>query len=451
MYKILIVEDESIIRSTLARLLERNKFQTSQAENVDQACEYNFDDFDLIISDVRMPGRLGTELINLASNTPVLIMTSFASMRAAIDAIKLGAIDYIAKPFDHQEMIECVNKILQDFKPQTISESPKTKPSPKPSNEFNFSDFIGSSQVMKTFYRQCERVAKTDVTILITGESGTGKELAARAIALHSNRNEKPFVSVNCAAIAQSLIESELFGHEKGAFTGAVNTNEGLILAANHGTLFLDEIGELPLEAQARLLRVMQEQEIRKVGSSISKKINVRFLCATHRNLKKLVEQGLFREDLYYRIQVIELHLSSLKDRGNDVIEIAQYLLKKHSKKLNILVDKTFTTDSLSILRQYPWPGNVRELENAVQRSLILSNGVNIEPVDLGIDYEFSELDQTAMDTQDLDFSEKEIFTQYVMTYQNNLSETQLAQQMGVSRKCLWERRQRFDVPRNKN
>ena len=383
MHKILIVEDESIIRSTLSRLLERNNFHTDQAQNVDEACQFNLDEFDLIISDVRMPGRFGTDLINLASNTPVLIMTSFASMRAAIDAIKLGAIDYIAKPFDHQEMIDCVNKILHDFQPNSITESAVQKQIQ--TKEFNFGDFIGSSKIMQEFYSKCEKVAKTDVTVLITGQSGTGKELAARAITNYSNRSQKAFVSVNCAAIVQSLIESELFGHEKGAFTGATSTNEGLILAANNGTLFLDEIGELPLEAQARLLRVMQEQEIRKVGSSSSRKVDVRFLCATHRNLKKLVGQGLFREDLYYRIQVIELNLPALNERGNDIIEIAQYLIKKHSKKLNISQDKRFSSHCLEALLHYSWPGNIRELENAIQRSLILSTNDENQADDLGI------------------------------------------------------------------
>ena len=446
MHKILIVEDESIIRSTLSRLLERHNFNTSQAQNVDEACQFNLDDFDLIISDVRMPGRFGTDLIKLAVNTPVLIMTSFASMRAAIDAMKLGAIDYIAKPFDHQEMLDCVNKILHDFQPNTIIKTADQKQIPP--NTFNFGDFIGSSKIMQEFYSKCEKVAKTDVTVLITGQSGTGKELAARAITSYSNRNKKAFVSVNCAAIAQSLIESELFGHEKGAFTGATSTNDGLILAANNGTLFLDEIGELPLEAQARLLRVMQEQEIRKVGSSASRKVDVRFLCATHRDLKRLVEQGLFREDLYYRIQIIELHLPALNERGNDIIEIAQYLIKKHSNKLNISTDKFFSQSCLEVLIRYPWPGNIRELENAIQRSLILSSNDEIQANDLGI--ELTKIDTTNIPTENIDYSVQENFKSFVILHQANLSETQLANEMGVSRKCLWERRQRFSLPRSK-
>ena len=373
-------------------------------------------------------------------------MTSFASMRAAIDAIKLGAIDYISKPFDHQEMLDCVNKILHDFKPNTIIKT--AKQTPITPTEFNFGDFIGSSKIMCDFYSKCEKVAKTDVTVLITGQSGTGKELAARAIANYSTRKTNPFVSVNCAAIAQSLIESELFGHEKGAFTGATSTNEGLILAANHGTLFLDEIGELPLEAQARLLRVMQEQEIRKVGSSSTRKIDVRFLCATHRDLKKLVDQGLFREDLYYRIQIIELQLPALKERGNDIIEIAQYLIKKHSKKLNITNEKSFSTQCIDALIHYPWPGNIRELENAIQRSLILSSNDEIQADDLGI--ELSETFSSNQKDQNIDYSIEENFISFVLLNQSNLSETQLANEMGVSRKCLWERRQRFSTPRRK-
>ena len=335
---------------------------------------------------------------------------------------------------------------MKDKLIQIIEKAEQKKITPK---SYDFGDFIGSSSIMKTFYSKCEKVAKTDVTVLITGESGTGKELAARAVTHYSNRNTKAFVSVNCAAIAQSLIESELFGHEKGAFTGASTTNDGLILAANNGTLFLDEIGELPLEAQARLLRVMQEQEIRKVGSSASRKVDVRFLCATHRDLKKLVDQGLFREDLYYRIQIIELHLPALKERGNDIIEIAQYLIKKHSKKLNISNDKHFSPQCLEALIQYSWPGNIRELENAIQRSLILSSKDAIQADDLGI--ELSDTLTSTRSEESIDYSIEENFKSFVLLNQSNLSETQLANEMGVSRKCLWERRQRFSLPRNKS
>ena len=277
MQNILIVEDEDVIRSTLERLLTRNHYQVASASNVDQALALDLQRFDLIISDIRMPGKAGTELINNSFNIPVLIMTSYASMRSAIDVMKMGAVDYIAKPFDHQQMLDAIKNISHDYQAQSVESAIE--------HHAVANEFIGQSAIMQRFYEKARKVALADVTVLIHGESGTGKELVARSLVEQSHRKKQPFVSVNCAAIPESLIESELFGHEKGAFTGASASNDGLIISANKGTLFLDEIGELPLEAQARLLRVIQEQEVRKVGSTQSIKVDIRILSATHREI----------------------------------------------------------------------------------------------------------------------------------------------------------------------
>ncbi len=328
MSHILIVEDEDVIRSALKRLLERNGYTVSEAGSVAEASEkHNLDTFDTIISDLRLPGLPGTDLIK-RTPTPVLIMTSYASLRSAVDSMKMGAVDYIAKPFDHDEMLQAVARILRDR--QNAQSAPVERPVKAGSADKNTVDnsngeigIIGSCPPMLDMYSKIRKVAPTDSNVLIQGESGTGKELVARALHNLSRRAKAPMISVNCAAIPESLIESELFGHEKGAFTGASAGRAGLVEAADGGTLFLDEIGELPLEAQARLLRVLQEGEIRRVGSVQSQKVDVRLIAATHRDLKSLAKVGQFREDLYYRLHVIALKLPALRERGADVNEIA--------------------------------------------------------------------------------------------------------------------------------
>ena len=297
---ILIVEDETIIRSALRRLLERNQYQVSEAGSVQEAQErFSIPTFDLIVSDLRLPGAPGTELIKLGQGTPVLIMTSYASLRSAVDSMKMGAVDYIAKPFDHDEMLQAVARILRDR--QSAENAPPDRPAAKAGataeragagNNNGEIGIIGSCAPMQDLYSKIRKVAPTDSNVLIQGESGTGKELVARALHNLSKRAKAPMISVNCAAIPETLIESELFGHEKGAFTGASAGRAGLVEAADGGTLFLDEIGELPLEAQARLLRVLQEGEIRRVGSVQSQKVDVRLIAATHRDLKSLSKIG---------------------------------------------------------------------------------------------------------------------------------------------------------------
>ena len=322
---ILIVEDETIIRSALRRLLERNQYQVSEAGSVQEAQErFSIPSFDLIVSDLRLPGAPGTELIKLGEGKPVLIMTSYASLRSAVDSMKMGAVDYIAKPFDHDEMLQAVARILRDRQTVQSIQADRTANAAKSAgsdksavdNSNGEIGIIGSCGPMQDLYSKIRKVAPTDSNVLIQGESGTGKELVARALHNLSRRAKAPMISVNCAAIPETLIESELFGHEKGAFTGASAGRAGLVEAADGGTLFLDEIGELPLEAQARLLRVLQEGEIRRVGSVQSQKVDVRLIAATHRDLKSLAKVGQFREDLYYRLHVIALKLPALRERG---------------------------------------------------------------------------------------------------------------------------------------
>jgi two-component system response regulator HydG len=468
---ILIVEDETIIRSALRRLFERNQYQVSEAGSVQEAQErFSIAGFDLIVSDLRLPGAPGTEMIKLAQGAPVLIMTSYASLRSAVDSMKMGAIDYIAKPFDHDEMLQSVARILRDR--QDRKNTPAERNSPAGSgrsssdkataNTDSEIGIIGSCGPMQDLYNKIRRVAPTDSTVLIQGESGTGKELVARALHNLSRRAKAPMISVNCAAIPESLIESELFGHEKGAFTGANAGRAGLVEAADGGSLFLDEIGELPLEAQARLLRVLQEGEIRRVGSVQSQKVDVRLIAATHRDLKTLAKIGQFREDLYYRLHVIALKLPALRERGSDVSEIAEVLLARQSAKMG-RTDLRFSYEAEQAISHYTWPGNVRELENAIERAVILCEGTEISVELLGIDIELDDLEDDDFigmlpaqipngtsnePTEDL--SLEDYFQHFVLEHQDHMTETELARKLGISRKCLWERRQRLGIPRRK-
>jgi len=448
--QVLVVEDEEVIRTSLRRLLERHDYEVSEAGTVKESMEkYDIDNFDVIISDLRLPGAPGTDLIK-ATKTPVLIMTSYSSIRSAIDSMKMGAVDYIAKPFEHNEIIETVAKIIRergrDGKPASNDNE----------HEPPVHGMIGSCPQMMELFRRTRKVAQTNSTVLINGESGTGKELVARAIHNLSSRESQEMISVNCAAIPENLIESELFGHEKGAFTGATATRTGLVEAANSSTLFLDEIGELPLEAQARLLRVLQENEIRKVGSVQSKKVDVRLVAATHRDLKQLVIDGYFREDLYYRINVMTLMIPPLRDRGNDILELADTILQRTCTRLKTTM-RSFADGASRAIAKYTWPGNVRELENAIERAVVLAEGDKIGEELLAIEDEIAEaeLDSKQQATPILaepieELSLEDYFQRFVVEHQGSMNETQLAKKLGISRKCLWERRQRFGIPRKK-
>ncbi|MDX1589170.1 MAG: sigma-54 dependent transcriptional regulator [Oleiphilaceae bacterium] len=463
MSRILVVEDEAVIRAALKKLLEHNHYQAETAESVADACErFELNQFDLIITDLRLPGAPGTELIRRAGKVPVLIMTSYASLRSAVDSMKLGAVDYIAKPFDHDEMLDTVQQILarhKDTKAEPDSEgAPDSAASSDPSRIM-----VGQCEAMQKVFRLIRKVAPTDTTVLIMGESGTGKELAAQALHELNHRASHPIISVNCAAIPETLIESELFGHEKGAFTGAVSARTGLIEAADGGTLFLDEIGELPAEAQARLLRVLQEGEIRRVGSTQSRKVDVRMVAATHRNLRAMTRTGEFREDLYYRLNVMQIRLPPLRERCEDILMLAQRFIERIASKLGH-GHLSLSPEAMRLIETYRWPGNVRELENAIERAIILCDGNVITPELLDLDQEdevripsglVNSEEPGAVQGQDeeeppSDLSLEDYFQHFVLENQDRMSETELAQKLGISRKSLWERRQRLGIPRKK-
>ncbi|MET0105915.1 MAG: sigma-54 dependent transcriptional regulator [Sedimenticola sp.] len=445
MNNILIIEDEEVIRSAVKRLLERKGYQVAEAGSVEEAeSTYDLENFSLILSDVRLPGVPGTEIIEKASDVPVLIMTSYASVRSAVDSMKKGAVDYIAKPFDHDELLMLVERTLKQEKMERQNEALKSEVD----KEYPVDGMIGSCGEMQEVCRRLKKVAPTDTTVLILGESGTGKELVARALHEQSLRKDAPIITVNCAAIPETLIESELFGHEKGAFTGADTARTGLVEAADGGTLFLDEIGELPVAAQARLLRVLQNGEIRRVGSEQSRNVDVRLIAATHRDLKQRVQEGGFRSDLYFRLRVVELTLPPLRERGDDIIELAKVLLDKARTKFN-RPPVTMSNQAVELVTRYDWPGNVRELENTMERAVILCDGNTITPDLLAIDIA-GERQSNQKSAEMGELSLEEYFRQFVLENQDKMTETELAKRLGISRKALWERRQRFNLPRPK-
>lgn len=436
--RILVVEDEAVIRSELKRALARAGHEVVEASDVGEAEQRGLASFDLIVSDLRLPGREGDALIDLAQaagDIPVILMTAFASVSSAVDAMKRGAIDYLTKPFDPDELVLIVARVLARAPPQPES----------PSGPEGERSLLGSSPAMHALRRQIAKLARSEGRVLIVGETGTGKELVAHALHEQSSRRAKPFVPVNCAAIPEGLIESELFGHERGAFTGAVAAASGLVQAAEGGTLVLDEVGELPLAAQARLLRLVQEGEVRRVGSNRTLRVDVRLLAATHRDLRAMVDAGEFREDLYFRLRVLELTVPPLRERGEDVLELCERFVQRHAKQRG-LAPMQLSDRAKAALRAHSWPGNVRELQHAVERAVTLHEGGEIGPELLGLDR--VERSAGALSAPDRGSSLEDYFRRFVLEHQADLSETELAKRLGISRKSLWERRQRFGIPR---
>ena len=371
--RILIVDDEQSMREFLSILLEREGYYPLQADSAEAALRLlESEGYELVISDVNMPGLSGLELLErIKEKTPdtaVLLITAFSTTEQAVEAMKLGAYDYIAKPFKIEEIKVLVKNALE--KRSLVRENYRLRSEIQ--ERYSFSGFIGKSAKMRDLYNLIEKVAQSNATVLILGESGTGKELAARAIHYNGPRREKRFVAVNCGAIPENLIESELFGHRKGAFTGAVSDRAGVFEQAEGGTLFLDEIGEVPLQLQTKLLRVLQEREFRRVGDSVDRKSDVRIIAASNRVLEEQVKEGSFREDLYYRLDVVQLLMPPLRERPEDIPLLVEHFFRK----FNGTPDSTgcIAGDALKVLMTYPFPGNVRELENVVERCLVIGD-----------------------------------------------------------------------------
>ena len=369
--KILVVDDEEIIRESLSYILRKEGYPVEEAANGKIAYEkLKEDSFDLVITDLEMPEMKGTALLkeiqNLHLRTSTIIITAFGSLETAISALRNGASDYILKPIEFDELLFKVKKLFEVQ--ELLLENRFMKKELQ--REYDYHNIIGKSPAIKKIYEMITAVADADSTVLITGKSGSGKELVARALHFNSRRSSKPFIAVNCGAISENLIESELFGHKKGAFTGAISDKEGFMKASEGGTLFLDEIGDMPLQLQVKLLRAIQEREFTPVGTTSPIKINIRFLASTNQDLKELVSQGKFREDLYFRLNVVDIHLPSLKEREEDIPLLADHFVNKYRKHMNKPV-KGISNEALRALVSHEWKGEVRELENVIERSMI--------------------------------------------------------------------------------
>jgi len=430
---ILIIEDKIALSASIKRCLNNNNNNLFKADSLNHAIEQGLSGFSLIIAETDLDGHPVTELIKLAPGVPVIAVSDKADLKMAISLIKRGAENYLVAPFTDQELTDTVAAILRD-----------------PVPEHQLENIIGRSESMKALFSQIKKVAPTRSSVLILGESGTGKELVAKAIHHNSDRYHEPLISLNCAAIPETLIEAELFGHDRGAFTGATNSRMGLIEAADKGTLFLDEIGELPLEAQARLLRVLQGGEVRRIGSTSTLKVNIRLIAATHRDLLQLVEEKLFRLDLYYRLDVVQLKLPPLRERGDDLDLLADHCLKQTCLQMNKNL-LTFSDTTRHLMSSYGWPGNIRELENSVARAVILCESQIITPDLLGIQLD---LQSKPNDLEVSEHSEPETLSlesylyNFILENQNAMTETQMAQKLGISRKGLWQKRQKLNLPR---
>jgi len=382
--KILIVEDEDLMRAILEELLSNEGYKVFTADSAESAMEkFSNEDIDLTIADIRMSGGMdGLELLDkiksIDEEAIVIIMTAYSSVDSAIAALRKGAYDYITKPFFNEDLLQTVKNAIRQR--QLFCENRYLRR--ELSNKYGFSEIIGISESLQEVFRLIERVSATDASVLIEGESGTGKELVARAIHYNSHRADKPFIAINCAAIPETLLESELFGHTKGAFTDAKAERKGLFRSADTGTIFLDEISEMPYSLQVKLLRALQEQEVTPIGSNIPVKFDVRIIAATNRNLEEEVRAGRFREDLFYRLSVIEIKLPPLRERKEDIPLLAKYFVKKIARRLN-MPEKNIPKETMAILTAYEWHGNVRELENAIERAFILSSDDEIKPENL--------------------------------------------------------------------
>ncbi len=383
MQRILVIDDEESIRDLLADFLESKGFEVTTTQDGESGLELLKDDkFDLFLLDLMMPGMSGLDVLKEAGmekiSVPSIVITAFASVQTAVEAMKLGAFDYINKPFVLEDVHIAIKRALDVSRLQ--EENVRLKKELK--KKFGYHKIIGNSPPIQSVIKFIEKIADTDSTVLITGESGTGKELVAKTIHYNSSRSKKPFVPLNCAAIPKDILESELFGHEKGAFTGAINTRLGRFELANNGTLFLDEIGELAPSLQVKLLRVLQEKEFERVGGIKTIKIDVRILAATNRDLEKAVKDGIFREDLYYRLNVIPMHLPPLRKMKEDIPLMMEHFIADISRRKKKDPPR-ISKESLNCFLNYRWPGNVRELENLMERLTVLKEGDDVMPEDL--------------------------------------------------------------------
>ena len=435
-FKILIAEDEEITLKHLLSTLQKEGYEVvGYSDGLKVLERIQEENFDVLIADIKMPGLTGIELLEeikkKAIETEVIIITGYGSIDSAVNAMKKGAYDYITKPFDLDEMLLKVKKIYEEkiLKKEIVALKTSLRAGGKISG-------IAKSEGMKKVFEVVENIRDSDCHVLLTGESGVGKSLLARLIHSTSKRKEKPFLSINCATFTEHLLTSELFGHEKGAFTGAISTKQGLLEIADTGTIFFDEISEISTNLQAKLLRVLQGKSFRRVGGTRSIRVNVRFIAATNRDIRVLISNGGFREDLYYRLNVMEIYIPPLRERRDDIEPLSDYFLKKLLPKSGKKITG-FTKEALEILMNYGFPGNVRELENIIERAIILEKSSLITPESLPQGVQLFHIETLLPDkVKSINELNKEYAAKVVEMFGGNKSKA--AELLGISRTSLW-------------
>jgi DNA-binding NtrC family response regulator len=447
--RILVIDDDPGFSEVVQLLLAGEGYRTQMTGTVrDGVRAIHAGAVDLVITDLKLPDATGLDAIRslreLDRELPIILMTSYSSVESAVEALRNGAVDYIIKPFDNDDFLHAVARALNERRIRR--ENALLKRSLRKAYADRL--IIGESAGVKRVHDLIRKVASSDANVLIWGESGTGKELVARSIHRASTRVNGPFVAINCGAIPSELLESELFGHAKGAFTGAIQATEGLIREAHGGTLFLDEISALAPALQVKLLRVLQDREVRPVGSKQVYQVDVRFLAATNHDLTELGASGGFREDLFYRLNVISIHVPALRDRGRDVRLLADYFVERYARKLGKKIDG-IDADLAAFLERHPWPGNVRELENLIERAVILAESGTLSGEALSDNRSGSGTRRGAAPAPDRPLSVEQYIQDTVTRYQDRYSETELARILGLGRKALWTRRRQWGLRRN--
>ncbi|MCU0578868.1 MAG: sigma-54 dependent transcriptional regulator [Desulfobacterota bacterium] len=442
--RLLIVDDEATLCESLKRVFEREGFEVLTAPDAEAALAlFEEGAFDLILSDILLPAMDGIEFLQAvkkqAPEQIVIIMTAYASIETAVGALRAGAHDYILKPVIHDEIKRLVRLALNEraLRAENILLKKQIE------DRFDFEHIRGRSPAIQDLIEQVKKIADSRSNVLILGETGTGKELFTRAIHFNSSRRNRPFVPINCSAIPDNLLESELFGHVKGAFTGATQTKRGLLEEADGGTVFLDEIADLGFSLQAKLLRVIDDHEIRPLGSTQSRKVDLRLVAATNKDIRQAVKDGTLREDLYYRLSVVTLHLPALRERKEDIPLLAQQFVIKYAQELTKEA-REITPSAVKLLADYDWPGNVRELQNVIERAVLLSEGKSILPEHLpdgirkGETFILKALDET--------LSIENYTKEFIKRYEISMNEQRLADMLGITRKALWEKRKRWGL-----
>ena len=445
--RILIIEDDKRLREVLKKILDRAGFEVGiSGDGAGGIADIKQDFYDIALTDLKMPGMDGMEVLKtikkISPQTYVVIMTAYGTIDSAVQAVKNGAFDYITKPFKTEEILVVIQKALEDRdlrkKIRYLTQQAEQK--------YKFENIIGKSKAMQDVFETIRRVSKSDVTVLITGKTGTGKELVAKAIHFNSERKDKPFVVVNSSAIPETLLESELFGYMKGAFTGALRDKRGLFQEAHEGTLFLDEIGEIPPSVQVKLLRVIEDKNITPVGGTKGEKVNIRLIAATNHELQEEVNKGSFRSDLYYRLKVMSIDLPELKERREDIHLLANHFLKKYDDSLRKEVQR-ISKGALSLLLDYHWPGNVRELEHAIERAVLICDSEEILPEHLPPEIQFPEearIKQAGEEGKSLESIEKEYIRMILKKTGGHKSKA--ASILGIDRRTLYRKLKNYGI-----